>query len=90
MCDHDESDFDPPMHRKRGNPNWEKPIPHLPAAATEFEKRVGELQLTRETCTDSSELRKWCERNRNRSYIPESLLEAWGITVDSVFGPLER
>jgi|1186.fasta_scaffold461228_1 hypothetical protein len=67
-----------------------KTDPHLPAAATEFEKRVGELQLTRETCTDSSELRKWCERNRNRSYIPESLLEAWGITVDSVFGPLER
>jgi hypothetical protein len=39
----------PPLHRKRGNPNWGKPIPHVPATATEFEKRMRELQLTRET-----------------------------------------
>jgi hypothetical protein len=80
----------PPLHRKRGNPNWGKPIPHVPATATEFEKRMRELQLTRETCTGSSELREWSQRNRNRCYVPESLLKTWGITVDSVFGPLER
>ena len=32
--------------RKRGNPNWGRPIPPAPALATEFELRVRQLQLT--------------------------------------------
>jgi hypothetical protein len=27
----------------------------------------------------------WCERNRNRVYVPEWLLEEWGIAVDGIF-----
>ena len=30
----------------------------------------------------SEELRAWCERNRNRCYIPEGLLDAWDILVE--------
>ena len=44
--------------------------------------QVQQLRLTKETCAGSSELRKWCERNRNRCYIPEWLLNEWGISVD--------
>jgi len=33
----------------------------------------------------SIELRAWCEQNRNRLYVPEWLLEEWGITVDPTF-----
>jgi hypothetical protein len=77
----------PAMRRKRGNPNWGKQMPSIPAAAaTEFEKQLRQLGLTKETCAGSTELRKWCEINRNRCYIPERLLEAWGISVDSLFG----
>jgi len=54
----------PPIGRKRGNPNWGKPIPPVPAGATEFEKQVQKLGLRKETCVASTELRKWCERNR--------------------------
>jgi hypothetical protein len=68
--------------RKRGNPNWGRPIPPRPALATEFEIQVTQLQLTPETYLNSSGLRSWCERNRNRVYIPEWLLDAWGIPVD--------
>jgi hypothetical protein len=32
--------------RKRGNPNWGRPIPPAPALATEFELQVRQLQLT--------------------------------------------
>jgi hypothetical protein len=71
--------------RKRGNPNWGRPIPPAPALATEFELRVRQLQLTAETYTSSRELRAWCEQNRIRVYIPEWLLEEWGITVDPNF-----
>ena len=72
----------PATIRKRGNPNWGRPIAPLLALPTEFEMRVRQLQLTAETYTSSRELHAWCERNRNRLYVPEWLLEEWGITVD--------
>ncbi len=75
----------PATTRKRGNPNWGRPIPPVPALPTEFELRVRQLQLTVEMYTFSLELRAWCEQNRNRVYIPEWLLEEWGITVDAAF-----
>jgi hypothetical protein len=68
--------------RKRGNPNWGHPIPFAPAVATEFELRVSQLQLTAEMYSSSAALRAWCERNRNRCYVPEWLLKEWDIIVD--------
>jgi hypothetical protein len=75
----------PALRRKRGNPNWGRPMPPAPAPATEFELRVRHLQLTPEAYASSHELRTWCEQNRNRIYIPEWLLKEWGITVDLGF-----
>jgi hypothetical protein len=71
--------------RRHGNPNWARPRPPVPALATEFELRVKHLQLTPEMYASSHSLRAWCERNRNRIYIPEWLLEEWGLTVDPYF-----
>jgi len=68
--------------RKRGNPEWGKSGPSPPALPTEFELEVRRLRLTRQMYLRSPELRDWCVRNRNRIYIPEWLLEAWGIVVD--------
>jgi hypothetical protein len=73
----------PATTRKRGNPTWGRPISPLLALPTEFEMRVRQLQLMAEMYTSSVELRTWCEQNRNRVYIPEWLLEEWGITVDA-------
>jgi hypothetical protein len=72
--------------RKRGNPNWGRPVPPLLALPTEFEMRVRQLQLTAGMYASSRELRAWCERNRNRCYVPEWLLGEWGMTVDLNFG----
>src|SRR5438094_1349862 len=72
----------PAMTRRRGNPNWGRPGGTVPAIVTEFERQVRRLGLTRETCADSGELRRWCECNRNRCYIPEWLLEEWEIAVE--------
>jgi hypothetical protein len=55
------------------------------AIATEFELRARHLHLTPEMFASSAKLRTWCEQNRNRIYIPEWLLEEWGITVDPTF-----
>ena len=72
--------------RKRGNANWGKVGPFPPALPTEFEIEVKRLQLTKQMYVRSSELRRWCERNRNRIYVPEWLLNAWGIQVDIKLG----
>ena len=76
----------PAAKRKRGNPNWGRPFSPLLALPTEFEMQLRQLQLTAGMYTSSAELRIWCERNRNRCYIPEWLLKEWGITVDLNFG----
>jgi len=68
--------------RKRGNPNWGQPMTRLPVLATEFELQVRHLHLTAEAYATSTELHRWCWRNRNRVYIPEWLLDKWNITVD--------
>jgi hypothetical protein len=73
------------LRRKRGNPNWGRPVPPAPAQPTEFELRARHLQLTPEMYASSIELCVWCEQNRNRIYIPEWLLQEWDITVDLGF-----
>lgn len=75
----------PVIVRRRGNPHWLHPIPLAPALATEFELQVRQLRLTVERYVYSAELHSWCDRNRNRVYVPEWLLKAWHITVDSDF-----
>jgi len=43
---------------------------------------VRKLGLAEQNYATSVQLRRWCEQNRNRCYIPESLLKEWGIYVD--------
>ena len=74
---------EPNSPRKRGNPNWGQPFQPSSVLCTEFELQVRQLRLTVETYAFSAELRTWCERNRNRSYIPEWLLKAWNISVEA-------
>jgi hypothetical protein len=75
----------PGPNRKRGNPNWGRIIWHAPILATEFDMLVRQLQLTPEMYPFSHELKNWCQCNRNRVYIPEWLLEKWGMSVDPNF-----
>ncbi len=58
-------------------------MPPAPVLATEFEMQVRHLRLTAETYLFSAQLRKWCQENRNRFYIPEWLLDKWQIRVDA-------
>jgi hypothetical protein len=73
------------LPRKRGNPNWGKVFLPSPALATQFEVQVRDLHLSPEMYALSAELHTWCERNRNRCYVPEWLLKTWGIAVDPTF-----
>jgi hypothetical protein len=75
------------MARRRGNPEWGsgRPLKPPPAIPNEFDVKVRQLGLTRRTYATSDRLRTWCERNKNRCYIPEWLLDAWKIPVDPNF-----
>jgi hypothetical protein len=79
-----------PSRKKAGNPNWGKPsnmhlpVPYIPTA---FEIFVAAQELTPTTYGGSVELRKWVSRHFKTRYVPESLLELYGIvfTVEDVF-----
>ncbi len=73
------------MIRRRGNPNWGRPMQSASVLCTEFEMQVRQLHLIPEHYVVSTELRTWCKENRNRYYIPEWLLDAWDICVDPYF-----
>jgi len=55
-----------------------QPAPIVP---TEFEEQIERLGLTYQTCVGSERLRQWCERNKDRCYIPEWLLKQWAIVA---------
>ena len=71
------------MAGKRGNPNWGRSGPFPPAIATAFETQVKQLRLTPDQYIASARLRKWCQENRNHYYIPEWLLDEWGLRADA-------
>ena len=52
---------------------------------TQFEMQVERLGLSKAQYVASPQLKRWCEHNRNRCYVPEWLLEAWGIEVEMAF-----
>jgi len=47
--------------------------------------QVERLGLNKKQYVASAELRRWCGHNRNRCYVPEWLLEEWGMTVEWIF-----
>ena len=69
--------------RLRGNPDWGKFPRAIPALQTEFEKQVARLGLAKSEYMYSAELKHWCDRNRNRVYVPEWLLKEWGMAVEA-------
>ena len=70
-------------------PNWATGLPAKPRpeGPTKFEEQLRRFGLDEHTCAASRELRLWCERNKDRCYIPEWLLKEWRISVDANLSP---
>ena len=60
---------------------WGMPLQPIPAILTEFETEVARLGLTISDYAASTDLKRWCNRNRNRVYVPEWLLDEWEMHV---------
>jgi hypothetical protein len=69
------------MAKRRGNPNWGKPYPEMGVAAepTAFEQLAKEHCIPEEAWIRSRILRDFARKNARHKYVPEALLEAWGI-----------
>src|ERR1051325_10520112 len=65
----------PALKHGRGNPNWGKPPQWLPPLPTEFEALVKKAGLSTAQYVASTALRRWCDHNRSRCYVPEWLPE---------------
>ena len=75
------------MPRYLRNSNWAsgRPPENRPAEPTGFEEKAQSLGLTEQTCEASGELKHWCERNKDRCYVPEWLLKRWKMSVDHYY-----
>src|SRR3954465_11188657 len=71
------------MIKRRGNPNWGKAIDLPPAGPRSFETIVKSLGLRPHQYEASTSLRDWVLKNKHNKYVPQDLLQAWGMSVPS-------
>lgn len=71
------------MHtlRNKGNPNWGKPVADIPNTPTSFDEMARRLKLTEREYKSSVPLKEWAQKHKDSKYVPQDLLEAWGIEV---------
>ena len=71
------------MRKKRGNPNWGKPEVNTLryAGVISFEEMVKKLRLSPTEYEGSIHLKEWARKNKDQSYVPSNLLQAWGLDV---------
>jgi hypothetical protein len=58
------------------------PFGPLVPTVTSFEEAVKELELQPDQYLHSTRLREWARRSKNSKFIPESLLQAWGLETN--------
>jgi hypothetical protein len=67
--------------RNKGNPNWGKPYGDVPGTPSSFEEMVQRLKLSEDEYRSSIPLKEWAQKNKDSKYVPQDLLEAWGIVA---------
>jgi hypothetical protein len=74
------------------NRGWNSTFAHFTPVKPveyEFDKEVRRLHLTPEKLETSQALRKWAFKHCHTRYVPEYLIEVWGLQVmDRGFGQL--
>jgi hypothetical protein len=76
------------LKRGRGNPNWMAGMNGTlripPAVPTEFERLAVKLGVPEALWAHSRELRSFARKFGRSKYVPEHLLDAWGLDVGDV------
>ena len=69
--------------KRRGNPNWGKAAPYTVAGPSSFEMVVKTLGLVPRQFEASVSLKDWVLKNKHNKYVPQELLQAWGMDAPS-------
>jgi len=69
--------------KRRGNPNWGKAAPFVVAGPSSFEAMVKTLGLSPRQYEGSDSLKVWVLKNKHNKYVPQDLLQAWGMDAPS-------
>jgi hypothetical protein len=65
--------------RNQHNSNWGQPYGDSPITKTSFEETVRQLKLSEREYRSSIPLLQWARKHKDSKYVPQDLLEAWGI-----------
>jgi hypothetical protein len=68
--------------RTKENQNWGNPCGDLSNTPTSFDEMVRRLKLSEKEYRSSIPLKKWAQKNKDSKYVPQELLEAWGVEVN--------
>jgi hypothetical protein len=68
--------------RIKSNSNWGKPCGDIPNTPTSFEEMVRRLKLSEKDYRSSIPLKEWAQKHKDSKYVPQDLLEEWGIVVN--------
>jgi hypothetical protein len=68
--------------QNKGNQNWGKSGGDIPNTPTSFEEMVRRLNLSEKEYRSSVPLKEWAQEHKDSKYVPQDLLEAWGIVVN--------
>lgn len=68
--------------KRAGNPNWGKSYLADPVIVNPsmFELAADQLRLKPNQYAHSEELQRWGRKNYTRYYVPQDLLEKWGLS----------
>ena len=65
--------------RNKANSNWGKPAGDIPITPSSFEEMVRRLKLSESEYRGSTALKQWAQKHKDSKYVPQDLLDAWGI-----------
>lgn len=79
------------MAKRKGNPNWGNfgKTAESVETKTAFEQFVTLNGIAPEQFERSTRLRAWAKKHKDHRYIPEHLLEVWGMTVSDRLSPFK-
>ena len=71
------------MHKlpHKGNSHWGKAGGDIPITPSSFEEMARRLRLSEKEYRGSTALKQWAQKHKNSKYVPQDLLEAWGIAA---------
>jgi hypothetical protein len=65
--------------QNKGNRSWGEPSEDIPNTPSSFEQIVQQLKLSETEYRGSTALKQWAQKYKDSKYVPQDLLEAWGI-----------